>query len=125
MILKRILFFFFLLGIWGQAASACPEAHVASAAAWAAMEITVSASEDFVATGGEHRCECPATVQNAKALVSESDRFLLASYVAGAGALLNLSNPRSIALAERNRESSYISRPFGRPPYLLLSHLRQ
>lgn len=114
---------FFLLGIWGQAASACPEAHANSAAAQPAIEITVFVPEGFVAVGGEHRCECPATIQNAQALVSGSDKSLLASYVAAAGSLLNPSNPSSLTLAERSRASDFIARPSGRPPFLLVSRL--
>jgi hypothetical protein len=126
MMVTRILFFILLFGIWGQAASTCPEAHVAPAAAQKAIEIAASAvSEDFAAIGGGHHCECPATIQNAQSVVSESSKFLLVSHVEGAGALLNSSNPPSVAPAERNRASSFLARPSGRPPYLLVSRLRQ
>jgi len=126
MTVRRILFLAFLLGTWGHAAGACPEAHIALAPAQKVMEITAPAvSEDFAAIGGEHRCECSATVQNAQSVISESGKSLLAPSVEGVGVFLNPSNPRSIALAERNRASSFIARPFGRPPYLLVSRLRQ
>jgi hypothetical protein len=126
MVIRRVLFFVVLLGTWVQSASACPEAHVAPALAQKVMEFNVFAVfEDFTAIGGEHRCECPATIQNAQSVVSESGKPSLASYVGCPGAFPNPSNPNSVALAERNRASSSIARPSGRPPYLLVSRLRQ
>jgi hypothetical protein len=126
MVIRQILFFVVLLGAWVQSASACPEAHVAPAPAQKVMEFTVSAVfENFAAIGGEHRCECRATIQNAQSVVSESGKSLLASYARGSGAFPNPSILNSIALAERNRASSSIARPSGRPPYLLVSRLRQ
>lgn len=125
MIARRIVFFVFLLGVWGQATSACPEAHVASVAAHAAMEITVFPPEDFTAAGGEQRCECPAAIRSAQALVSETDKSLLTSLAQGTDAFLNSSNPNSVTLSERSRASGLIARPSGRPPYLLLPRLRQ
>lgn len=123
---KQILFFAFLLGIWGQATSACPEAPVASAAPRAAMEIAVSASEDLAtAAGGERRCECPTGLQGVQPFVSESDKSFLAPYLGEGGAFLSPSNPNSVALAERSRSSSFIARPSGRPLYLFVSRLRQ
>lgn len=120
---RRILFFILLLGTWVQSASACQQAHAAPTLAHKAMEIAVP--EDFAAIGGEHRCECPAAIQNTRSAVSESNKSLRVSCAAGAGVLLNQSNPPSVALAERNRASSFLARPSGRPPYLLVSHLRQ
>ena len=124
MLVKRILFFLVLLGTWAQAAGACPEAHGAPAVQ-AVMEITVSAPEDIVTAGGRHRCECPATFQSGQALVSESEKSFFASHVAGAGAFPNSSIPNSVTLAERSRVASFLARPSGRPPYLLVSRLRQ
>jgi hypothetical protein len=126
MIIRCILFLVVLLGTWLQSASACPEAHVAAAPAQKAMEIAASVvSGDFAVIGGEHRCECPTAIQNAQSAVSESSKSLLVSTVEGGGAFLNPSNPNSVALAECTRASSFIARPSGRPPYLLVSHLRQ
>ena len=126
MIVRRILFFAFLLGAWIQSASACTEAHVPSAAARQAMEIAVPVvTEDFAIIGGEHRCECPAMVQNAQSAVSESSKFLLASYVEGASASLHSSNPASVALAVYSRASSFIAHRSVQPPYLLIPRLRQ
>lgn len=122
---KQILFFAFLLGIWGQATSACPEAHVALAAPQEAMEITVSASMDFAIAGGERRCECPTDLQGVQPFVSESDKSFLAPYLGEGGAFLSPSNPNSVALAERSRAFSFIARPSGRPLYLFVSRLRQ
>ena len=125
MITRRILFFLLLLGIWGQAASACPEAHFAPAASRVGFEIAVSVnSEDFAGIAGEHRCECPAMVQNAQAALSESAKSLLVPYVKGSGAFLNPPNPRLAALAERNRATGSTTRPSGRPWYLFVSRLR-
>ena len=126
MIVRRILFFVFLLGTWAQAAGACTEAHAAPVLAQKAMEIAVPAvSEDFAVIGGEHRCECPAMVQNVQSTVSESSKFVLASYAEGAGVPPNSSNPDSLALAVRTRASSFIARRSGQPPYLLAFRLRQ
>ncbi len=125
MLVRRILSFLLLLGIWGQAVSACPDAHVTSAAAHAVVLITTSAPEDSVAAGGEHRCECPAITQNAQAAVSESSKSLLASYGEDAGVLLNSLNQASVTRAVRTRASSYIARRSERPPYLLSPRLLQ
>lgn len=126
MIVRRILFFAFLLGTWAQATGACVDAHFPPTLAQNPMGFAAPAiSEDFAVIGGEHRCECPATGQDAQSAVSGSSKSLLASYVEGAGVLLNSSNPASVAPAVRTRASSYIARSSGRPPYLLVSHLRQ
>lgn len=127
MAVRHILFIVFLLGIWGQAAgSVCPEAHIALTPAQKVMEITAPAvSGDFAAIGGEHRCECSATVQNAQSMASKSSKSLVASYMEGAGAFLNPSKPGSVALAVQSRASSFIARRAGQPPYLLVPRLRQ
>jgi hypothetical protein len=126
MIVRRILFFAFLLGAWIQSASACTEAHVLSAAAQQAMEIAVPVvTEDFAIIGCEHRCECSAAMQSAQSAVPESGKSLLASYVEGASAFLISSNPDFVALALRTRASSYIARRSAQPPYLLVPRLRQ
>jgi hypothetical protein len=126
MILRRILFFAFLLGAWVQSASACPETHVAPAPAQNAMEIAFpAASEDFAVIGGEHRCECPVMAQNLQSAVSESSKHLLASYVEGSSAFLSSSNPASVALAVHTRVLSFVARRTGQPPYLLALRLRQ
>jgi hypothetical protein len=127
MTVRRILLIVFLLGIWGQAAaSVCPEAHVAVAPAQKALEIAVPAvAEEFATIGGEHRCGCPARIQDAHAAVSESGKSLFVSYVEGADAFPNSSNPDSIALAVHASASSFIARHSGQPPYLLASRLRQ
>lgn len=113
----------FLLGIWGQAAGACPEAHAKLPAAQPAIEITVSVPKGFVAFGGENRCECPAAIQNAQALVSETDKSLLAACAVEAGAFLNSSHPKAAALAERSRASVISTRPSRHPTFLLVSRL--
>ncbi len=126
MIVRRILFFAFLLATWAQAAGACLEENGAPTPAQIPMEFAApAASEDFAAIGGEHRCECPAASLSDQSAVSGSSKSLLASYAEGAGVLLNSSNPASVTLAVRTRASSYIARSFGRPPYLLVSRLRQ
>jgi len=123
----RILIILSLLGIWGQAAGACPEAHVAPAAAQTAMEVAIPiVAEDFAVIGCEHHCESPAIVRSAQAVVSESGKSLIASYVEDAGAsFLNSSNPTSVALAVHARASSFSARHPAQPPYLLASRLRQ
>jgi hypothetical protein len=123
MTVRCILLFLLLLGIWGQAASACPEPHVTSAAAQPAIEITVSVLDGYMAGDREQRCECPATIQDAQALVSESNKSLLESYAAGAGSFLNPLSLNSEALAARSRASAVIARSSGRPPYLFVSRL--
>ena len=124
MIFRSILSIGVLLGAWAQSASACTETHVAQARN--AMEITSSpASEGVEAIGGEHRCECPTALQGVQPFVSDSGKSFLAPYVGEGGAFLNPSNPNSAALAERSRASSFFARLSGRPPYLLVSHLRQ
>jgi hypothetical protein len=126
MILRRILFFALLLGAWVQSASACAETHGAPAPAQKAIEMAVPAvSEEFAVIGGEHRCECPVMVQDLQSAVSESSKYLLASYVEGSSAFLNSPNPASVALAMRTRASSFIARRSGQPPYLLAPRLRQ
>jgi hypothetical protein len=125
MIVRRILFFVFLLGTWAQAAGACTEAHAAPAPVQQAMEIALPAvSEDFAVIGARHCCECPAIVQNVQLTASESSKFLLASYVEGAGGVPNSSNPGSVALAVRTRASSFIARRSAQSPYLLALPLR-
>ncbi len=126
MIVRRILLFVFLLGIWAQAASACPEEHVAPALAQQQTEIAVQAvSEDLAVIGARHCCECPAIVQNVQSTISEPGKFLLASCAEGAGVLLNPSYPELATLAVRTRASSYIVRHSAQPPYLLAPRLRQ
>lgn len=124
----RLIFFVFvfLLGTWVQSTGACPEAYVAPAPAQKAIPIAVSAvSGDFAAIEGDHRCECSATMQDAQSIVSNSAKSLLSSYAGGSSVFLNPLNPPSVAPAERDRATSFLARPSGRPPYLLLSHLRQ
>jgi hypothetical protein len=126
MIVRRILLIIFLLGIWAQSASACPDAHVAVAPAQTELNVAVPALSEGLATiGSEHRCECPAIVQNAQAVVSESGKSLIVSYVEGASAFLISPNPDSVALAVHTRASSFIARHPGQPPYLLASRLLQ
>ena len=125
MLVRRILFFVFLLGTWAQAAGACTEAHAAPAPAQEAMQIAVPAvSEDFAVIGGEHRCDCPAIAQNVEATVSESSKYLLASYMEGCNAFPNSSNPASVALAVHSRASGFIARRSGQLPHLLALPLR-
>jgi hypothetical protein len=132
MIVRRILFFVFLLGAWVQSASACTEALIGPATAHdpviaqERMESTVLiGAENGAVIGGEHRCECPDMLQNVQSVVSESGKSALASYVEGASAFLISSNPGSIALAVHTRASSFIARRSAPPPYLLVPRLRQ
>lgn len=126
MIVRRIPFFLFLLVAWVQAAGACTEPRAAPAQAQKAMELVIQAvAEDVAPIGGEHRCECPAMVQNVVSTASESNRFLLASYLESAGALQPSSNPDSLTLAARTRAASFLARLAAQPPYLLVLHLRQ
>jgi len=126
MIARCVPLIVFLLGIWAQPASGCSEAQVAAAPAQMVLEIAVPAvAGDFVAIGGEQRCECPAMEQNAQAVVSESSKDLSASYEEAAGASSNAFNAVSLALAENSRASSFISRRSEQPPYLLNPRLRQ
>ncbi len=123
MLARRILPFLLLLGIWGQAVSVCTDEHVTSAAAHAAVLITASATEDFVASGGEHRCECPAITPVAQASVSESSKSLLASNGEGDGVLLISANPAAVSPAALARATSYIARRSAQPAYTLSSRL--
>jgi hypothetical protein len=125
MIVRRILLLVFLLGIWAQAVSACPETHVAPGLEQKTMEVVASSvSGNVAAVGGEHRCDCPAIAQNVEATVSESSKYLLASYMEGSNAFPNSSNPASVALAVHTRVSSFIARRSGQPPHLLVLPLR-
>ena len=123
---RRILLFILLLGGWVQSASACPEAHAVPTAAWKATGIAVSAVyDDFAVVGGEHRCEHPSTIQDTPSMVPRSGKSLRALYEVGPGAFLSPPNPESVASTARNRAAGFLARPSGRPPYLLVSRLRQ
>jgi hypothetical protein len=126
MMVRCILVFALSLGAWAQSASARPERHVAPAAVQKAVEIAAcTVAEDLVAIGGEHSCGCPAAIQNAQSAISESSKCSLAPYLGDSGTIPNLSNPDSIALAQRARTSRLAKRLPGRAPYLFISHLRQ
>jgi hypothetical protein len=126
MIVGRILSFVFLLGIWAQAASACPEAQGAATLPQTAIEIAASpVSGNFVPIGAERNCECCAVAQDPQSIVCESSKSLIVSYSEGGIAVPNASNPDSIALAMHTRASGFIARRSAPPPYLLTPRLRQ
>lgn len=127
MLMGRFLLIVFLLGMWGQvAARVSAEAPVALAPAQHALPTaTPAVCEEFVALGGEHRCECPAMPQNVQSAVSDSNKSLIASQVEGAAAFPNSPNPDSVAHVMHARASSFIARHAGQPPYRPASRLRQ
>ena len=125
MMMRRILFCVFLLGVWVQAASACPETHIAPILEQKGMEVVASSvSEGFSVVGSEHRCDCPVIVQNVQSTVSESSKSLIAASMEGSNALPMSSNPASIALAMHTSASSFIAHRSGQPPHQLALPLR-
>lgn len=126
MILRRILFVVFLLGVWVQSASACQESPGVHEPVHLSMgNPALPVAGDFTNIGGDQRCECPAAIQNAESVVSETSKSLLAPYLEGADAFPYPSNLDAAAVAMRTRASSFIARRSELPPYLHSPRLLQ
>ena len=126
MMLLRILFIGFLLGIGTHSANACvgmlgahEPAHIVATFALGSVH------GDVAAIGTEQRCECPSVMSNAALAVSESSKPLLAPYVESTEASPYPSNFDAAAVAMRSCASSYIARRSELAPYLLLPRLLQ
>ncbi len=126
MTVRRILFIAFLLGVWVQSANACQESLGVHEPAHLLMgSPAMPVAGDFVSIGGDQRCECPAAIQNAESIVSETSKSLLAPCPEGADAFPYPSNLDAAAVAMRTRASSFIARRAELPPYLHSPRLLQ
>ncbi len=126
MIVRRILFIVFLLGVWVQSANACPESLGSHEQGHAAAGVLVPAvAGDFAVIGGEQRCECPASMQSMQSAVSEYGKSLLAFNGADAGSVLHRASPDSMLLAMHVRAESFLARRAALPLSLPVSRLRQ
>jgi len=126
MIVRRILFIVFLLGVWVQSAGACQEPLGLHEPEHALVPIPVSAATgEFADIGGDQRCECPASIQNVESAVSERGKSSLASIEADVGAVLHRAGPDPILLAVGVRAASFLARRAAQPLSLPVSRLRQ
>ncbi len=126
MLVRRLLFILFLLGVWVQSANACQESLASHDQGHAVTGVIVPViAGDFAVIGGEQHCECPAVLQSAESVVSEPGKSLLAFIGANAGAALHRAGEDPLLPVENVRAESYLARRATQPHSLPVSRLRQ